>query len=268
MISESAPFEIYALRLNREDEITFDQFIQKALDGYHRHPDQVHNEIIFLLFFGRPEMAYEECKRIVAQRPEAWWPRLTFAFMEAARTNTDKAGRDFAQWVERYPCYAHYYYLSFFYQEENYIQGACDAIRKGLEYPLDNSVYSPDHYNVYYYASNALVFALKNERYDLAAQICDAVLAQLEHECGRFSSAHHWKPKFKKLKQAISSGDPNTIDRWIEYQIWAGSFNPYQDRSTNAVQRIEIGKHIFPSDEEIEARNRPYEEIESLREEW
>ncbi len=268
MISESSPYHIYTFTLDKEDEITFDEFIEKAVAGYDKHPRGAHSKIIFLLLFNRPQMAYEACQKLVKDRPTAWWPRLTLAFMDAARTSAEQAGNDLTQWVAEYPCFTHYFYLSFFYQKENDLQKACDFIEKSLEYPLKEDVYSPDSYSIYSCASESVTVALKNGRTDLALKMCDAALAQLEHEHGRYSSAPYWKPKLQKLRAAIVANDQNTIDSWNEYQAWGGSFNPYQDHSTNAIQRIKVGNHFFPSDEDIKADERPYEEIKPIIEEW
>jgi tetratricopeptide (TPR) repeat protein len=188
--------------------------------------------------------------------------------MDAAKTNSQSAGADFAHWVQQYPCFSNYFYLSFFYQTENELDKALEAIEKSLDFPLHENVYAPDLRNVYSYASDSILVALTNERYDLAIRLCDAALAQLEHETGKYSSAPYWKPKLQKLKEAIIAEDRNAIDRWFQYKSWAGSFNPYQARNTNATQRIKLGNNFFPSDEYIKARERPWEEIEPIIDEW
>ena len=246
-----------------------DNLIETAVAGYDSNTQQAHNKIIFLLVFDRPEMAYQACKELTEKYPKDWWPRLTLAFMDAAKTNPNKAGDDFAAWVEKYPSFSHYYYLSFFYEKQDDLQKACDMIEKSLEYPIkEEADDSPGARTVYSYASKSIAITLKNNKPDLALRICDAALAGLEKERGKYSPTPYWKPTIQKLKTAISANDVNTIDRWNQYEAWGGSFNPYQAGNTNATQRIKVGSHFFPSDEDIKASERPFEEIEPLTKEW
>jgi len=268
LLIESGKKHLCTVRLDKTNPFTLDKLIETAVAGYDSNPQQAHSKIEFLLLFNRPEMAYQACKELAEKHPADWWPRLTLAFMESAKTTTEQAGTDFAKWIEKYPCFTHYFYLSFFHQKEADQQRACNAIEKSLEYPLRNNVYSHESHNVYYYASNSITVALKNNKSDFALRICDAALAELEHERGKYSSAPYWKPKLQKLRAAIVANDQNTIDRWNEYQAWGGSFNPYQAKNTNATQRIKVGNHFFPSDEDIKASERPSEEIEPLTKEW
>jgi len=264
LVTEGSEQLLYTVRLKKEDAITTDGFIEQAVIGYDSDPNQATNKVIFLLVMNRPEMAYQACKELVLQKPEAWWPRLTLAFMEAARTSSQLAGNDFAQWVEEYPCFSHYFYLSFFYKIENDLDNALNAIEKSLDFPLQESVYSPDPYNVYYYTSDAILVVLHKEKYDLALRLCDAALAQLEQETGKYSSKPHWSPKFQKLRRAIEARDQETIDSWIQYRAWGGPFNPYQ----SPIQRIKVGSHFFPSEVQLQAADRPFVEVESLIEQW
>jgi tetratricopeptide (TPR) repeat protein len=269
MIIESGDKYLCTVRLDKTNPFTLDNLIETAVAGYDSNPQQAHNKIIFLLVFDRPEMAYQACKELTEKYPKDWWPRLTLAFMDAAKTNPNKAGDDFAAWVEKYPSFSHYYYLSFFYEKQDDLQKACDMIEKSLEYPIkEEADDSPGARTVYSYASKSIAITLKNNKPDLALRICDAALAGLEKERGKYSPTPYWKPTIQKLKTAISANDVNTIDRWNQYEAWGGSFNPYQAGNTNAAQRIKVGSHFFPSDEDIKASERPFEEIEPLTKEW
>ncbi|MGD0077805.1 MAG: DUF4190 domain-containing protein [Sedimentisphaerales bacterium] len=268
MLVESGEKSLCSVRLDKTNPFTLDKLIETAVAGYNSIPEQAHNKIIFLLIFDRPEMAYQACKELTEKYPKDWWPRLTLAFMDAAKTDPNKVGDDFATWIEKHPSFSNYYYLSFFYQKENDPQKACYTVEKSLGYPIKEDEHSEGARNVYSYVSDSIAIALKNNKQDLALRICNIALAGLEKEHGKYSSAPYWKPTLQKLKTAIVANDQNTIGRWNEYQAWGGSFNPYRAGNTNAIQRIKVGSHFFPSDEDIRASQRPFEEIEPLTKEW
>ncbi len=268
MIIESGHKYLCTVRLDKTNPFTINKLIETAIAGYDASPRQADSKIIFLLVFDRPEMAYDACKELAKKHPKDWWPRLTLAFMDSAKTDPNKAGEDFAGWIEKYPSFSNYYYLAFFYQKENDLRKACEAIEKSLKYPVKEDDSSFHARNVFSYASYSTAIALKNEEPNLALRICDAALAGLEKEHGKYSSAPYWTPVIQKLRTAIFASDMNTIERWNQFEAWSGSFNPYQAGNTNEEQRIKVGNYFFPSDEDIKAGERPREEIDPIRDEW
>jgi len=243
---------IATIELSQSDVMPLELLIQKAIEGYDRQiakrPKKLvsHKEkIMFLLKFGIDEKAAQACKYAVDTIPDDAMLQLLLAFILSGNTEkTPAAATQLEQWTAMHANFPNYCYLSYYYQLEGNEPQAIAAIEKAIEYPLTDNNY----YNEYFLARCIAHYALTHNKADLALKICDAVSRRETRPSQSRFDKNYYSEDFVVLKALAESNDTDLINQKLEYR----DLDPFRPSSTNAVQEITIGRHIFFKDDKAD----------------
>jgi len=226
--TETTQTKIYSFRLNKEERIAIQDIIDSAVKGYDREmglkPNdiEVHKaKILYLLKFGQREASLEASRKVANEFMDHWWGQLARALLEAEAGDSTGAGERFSQWADTHAGFTNYFYLCYFYYQENLSNEFAEAAAKALKQSINRAEH--DEHRIEHYGLLMAMYAYELEQYEKATEICE-LMERSRREEEQEQMSNDDINDLRDLKDLIRDRDSTTIEKLKSQK---NRFNPF-----------------------------------------